>query len=316
MSRLYEALRRMEKEQQPPGETLAPELAEPAQLLGSVMNEPVEFEHSPPAKIAVSASARLVALTDPKGLGAEKFRALVMRLESLRQQRELKCLQITSGVINEGKTLVAANLALTLAKHSGSKVLLVEGDLHRPALAALLGVSQLPGLSHWWTGREQGIDRYLYRLDELPLWFLSAGTDCDQPSQLLQSTRFTEAFTKLIGSFDWIVIDSTPILPTVDANLWSRLVDGMLLVVREGVAPVKALKGGLASLDNPKLIGVVLNETSDFDQDDYGGQYNTRKDGNHDDGHSPDGYRLLFEKAQAWLPAASRRRSARLHKNK
>ena len=315
MSRLYEALRRMEKEQHPPGENLAPEPPEPAQLLAGVLNEPVEFDDSPPAKIAVSASARLVALTDPKSLGAEKFRALVMRLESLRQQRELKCLQITSGVINEGKTLVAANLALTLAKHSGSKVLLVEGDLHRPALAALLGLSQLPGLTHWWTGQEPAIDRYLYRLDELPLWFLGAGTGCDQPSQLLQSTRFTEAFSKLIGSFDWIVIDSTPILPTVDANLWSRLVDGMLLVVREGVAPVRALKGGLASLDNPKLIGVVLNETSDFGHEDYGAQYGPRKDGDRD-GHSPDGYRHLFEKAQAWLPAASRRRAARLNKNK
>ncbi|HXM04997.1 MAG TPA: CpsD/CapB family tyrosine-protein kinase [Chthoniobacterales bacterium] len=299
MSRLYEALRRMEKEQRQPGEDVAPEPAESVQMLGSVLTESVEFEQAPPAKIEVTPSARLVALSEPKSLGAEKFRALVMRLESHRQQRELKCLQITSGVINEGKTLVAANLALTLAKHSGSKVLLVEGDLHRPALASLLGLSQLPGLSHWWTGQEPSIDRYLYRLDELPLWFLSAGTVCDQPSQILQSPRFTEAFTRLIGSFDWIVIDSTPLLPTVDANLWSRLVDGMLLVVREGVAPVKALKSGLASLDNPKLVGVVLNEASDFSHVNYDSQYYVQKNGNHAGGPGSD--------AVAWLK--KRRRS-------
>jgi capsular exopolysaccharide synthesis family protein len=299
MSRLYEALRRMEKEQRGPGEDVAPEPAESVQLLGSVLTESVEFEQAPPAKIEVTPSARLVALSEPKSLGAEKFRALVMRLESHRQQRELKCLQITSGVINEGKTLVAANLALTLAKHSGSKVLLVEGDLHRPALASLLGLSQLPGLSHWWTGQEPSIDRYLYRLDELPLWFLSAGTVFDQPSQILQSPRFTEAFTRLIGSFDWIVIDSTPLLPTVDANLWSRLVDGMLLVVREGVAPVKALKSGLASLDNPKLVGVVLNEASDFNHVNYDGQYYVQKNGNHAGGPGSD--------AVSWLK--KRRRS-------
>jgi Mrp family chromosome partitioning ATPase len=62
-------------------------------------------------------------------------------------------------------------------------------------------------------------------------------------------------------------------LPVIDANLWSRLVDGSLLVVREGVAPLKALKKGLQSLDNPKLIGVVVNEASDFDQIEYEGQY-------------------------------------------
>jgi Mrp family chromosome partitioning ATPase len=62
-------------------------------------------------------------------------------------------------------------------------------------------------------------------------------------------------------------------LPVIDANLWSRLVDGTLLVVREGVAPLKALKNGLQSLDHPKLIGVVVNEASEFDQIDYNGQY-------------------------------------------
>jgi protein-tyrosine kinase len=71
---------------------------------------------------------------------------------------------------------------------------------------------------------------------------------------------------KLGGYFDWIVVDSTPMFPTVDVNLWLRLVDGMLLVVREGVAPIKALEKGLASLDAPKLVGVVLNENSDSSQ--------------------------------------------------
>jgi len=69
----------------------------------------------------------------------------------------------------------------------------------------------------------------------------------------------------LVSTFGWIIVDSTPMLPTVVANLWSRLVDGMLLVVREGVASVQALKKGLDALDNAKLVGIVLNETSEFD---------------------------------------------------
>jgi Mrp family chromosome partitioning ATPase len=61
--------------------------------------------------------------------------------------------------------------------------------------------------------------------------------------------------------------------PTVDANLWSRLVDGTLLVVREGVAPIKALKIGVKGLDNPKWLGIVLNEASEFDRVNYKDQY-------------------------------------------
>jgi len=274
MSRIYKALRQMEKDQGRAAGDATGESVQPAELLGGVLADPaIELEEAPSAKIDVSPALRFVALTDPKSLGAEKFRALATRLENLRHQRELRCVQISSSVINEGKTLVAANLAVTLAKHSDFKVLLVEGDLHRPTLASLLGLTQLPGLSHWWNGREPSIARYVYRLNEMPLWFLGAGMACDQPSQILQSARFAEAFTKLGASFDWIVVDSTPMLPMVDANLWSRLVDGTLLVVREGVAPIRALEKGFKSLDNPKLLGMVLNEASEFDHTNYADQY-------------------------------------------
>jgi protein-tyrosine kinase len=302
MSRYYDALRRLEREQRPgEADQVAEPAAQPTAVLGGILTEPVELEEAPSAEVEVSPASRFVALTDPRSLGAEKFRALVTRLENLRQKRELKCLQITSSVINEGKTLVSGNLAVTLAKHSGCKVLLVEGDLHRPALASRLGLTQLPGLSHWWTGRDESMARYVYKLSEMPLWFLGAGLASDQPSQVLQSARFVEAFAKLGGQFDWIVIDSTPMLPTADANLWSRLVDGMLLVVREGVTPVKTLKSGLAGLDNPKLVGVVLNEASEFE----GHYYTTPQDGNGTVKHHS-----LLENARAWL-VASRRRTER-----
>ena len=217
----------------------------------------------------------MVALSDPRGLGAEKFRALVTRLENQRKERDLKSLQITSAVVNEGKTLVSGNLAVTLAKHTGLRVLLVEGDLHRPTLTSLFGLGQLEGIGQWWSDREEKerISRYVYRLDKMPLWFLGAGASSEQPSQILQSARFAETFARLATRFDWIVVDSTPMFPMVDANLWSRLVDGTLVVVREGVTPIRALKKGFESLDNPKLVGMVLNEVSDFDRTNYADQY-------------------------------------------
>jgi capsular exopolysaccharide synthesis family protein len=219
------------------------------------------------------ATSRLVAWNDPNSLGAEKFRALSVRLDDMRRQHALKSLQVTSSVINEGKSFVAANLAVTLAKYSGSQTLLIEGDLHRPTLASMFGLKDLQGLSDWWTGRNQELLRYMLRFTGTDLWFLPAGKACDRPSEILRSAQLAEAFTELADQFDWIVVDSTPMLPVIDANLWSRLVDGTLLVLREGIAPLKALKKGLQSLDRPKLIGVVVNEASDFDQIDYDGQY-------------------------------------------
>jgi protein-tyrosine kinase len=274
MSRLYETLRRMEMQR---GNLDPMQIAslQPAELLNNVMTESAKIDGVRAANVKVTGETRLVALTDPRGLGAEKFRALVTRLQHQRNGRDLKSLQVTSAVPNEGKTLVSANLAVTLAKHTGSRVFVVEGDLHRPTLAALFGLGQLEGIGQWWSAREakEKIAHYIYRLEEIPLWFLPAGAVSDQPSQILQSARFAEAFVHLANWFDWIVVDSTPILPLVDANLWSRLLDGTLVVVREGVTPVRALKKSFESLENPKLVGMVLNEASEFDRTNYADQY-------------------------------------------
>ncbi len=272
MSRLYEALRKSEIENQQKG-VVVTEASQPAEVFNSVATGSTEMDSAVTVQAQVAPTAHLVAMTEPQSLGAEKFRVLVTRLNNIRAERELKSMQVTSSVVDEGKTLVAANLAVTLARHSQSRVLLVEGDLHNPALHSLFGLSHLKGLNHWWSDANAVIADYVYRVNDLPLWFLPAGARFDQPADVLQSARFSEAFAQLAGSFDWIVVDSTPLLPMADPNIWNRLVDGTLLVVREGVAPIKALKKGLASLDNPKLIGVVLNGASEFDRVNYYDQY-------------------------------------------
>jgi capsular exopolysaccharide synthesis family protein len=291
MSRLFEGFSRA-KSQQSQSEAVPPDMAlsesgELAEASGNGIPRAVGFRGSgEPRQMSETEKARsvmvqprptsrLVAWADPNSLGAEKFRALAVRLDHMRKQHELNSLQVTSSVINEGKTFVAANLAVTLAKYSGANTLLIEGDLHRPTLASIFGLKelQLQGLSDWWAARDQDITRFLVRFSGSALWFLPAGKAIDRPSEILRSVQLAEAFAQLASRFDWIVVDSTPMLPVIDANLWSRLVDGTLLVVREGVAPLKALKNGLQSLDHPKLIGVVVNEASEFDQIDYHGQY-------------------------------------------
>jgi capsular exopolysaccharide synthesis family protein len=274
MSRLYDTLRRMESEKRQQGSG-ALDPAKPGEVVSDFVPVPVEVREGRIAKVTVAETSRVIALTGPQSLGAEKFRALAARLENLRKTAELKSLQITSSVVNEGKSLVAANLAITLVQHFGYKVLLVEGDLHRPSLAALLGLTEPEGIKQWWTrGQEdKEIFEYVYKLDAVPLAFLSAGPPFEQPSQILQSSRFAEAFVRLAADFDWVVVDSTPMSPIVDVNLWSRLVDGTVLVVREGVAPIKALKMGINGLDNPKWLGMILNEASEFDRVNYSDQY-------------------------------------------
>jgi capsular exopolysaccharide synthesis family protein len=266
MSRLHEALQKSERERRQAAGNEANTPPPPVKVEEIAKADPPTAQKSRLVNLQIPVESRLVALTEPFGLGAEKFRVLVTRLENLRKkQKELKSLQVTSGGIGEGKTLVSGNLALTFAKGSRSKVLLIEGDLHNPKLASVFGLSQLPGLINWWAGPKQDVNHSLYQLQDLPLWFLPAGGTYEQPSAILQSPRFAEAFAQLSRQFDWIVVDSTPMAPMVDVNLWSRLVDGTLLVVREGVAPAKAIKKGLASLDNPKLVGVVFNEASELD---------------------------------------------------
>lgn len=271
MSRVYEALRQMEKDQGQVGTSPFPPAVNP---WSETAAQQIELKGVSAVKVKVLPTSRVVALTEPRGFGAEKFRALVTRLENLRRQKEFKSLQITSSVVNEGKSMVAANLAITFVTHSRANVLLLGGDLHRPSLAGLLGLNDLKGLSHWWSNQNEDIEHCLFQLDGMPLWFLGAGMGHEQPSEILQSTRFAEAFNRLAGWFDWIVVDSTPMLPVTDANLWSRLVDGTLLVVREGVASVEALRKGLESLDNLKLIGTVLNEASESDRTGYRDGYN------------------------------------------
>jgi protein-tyrosine kinase len=273
MSRIYDALKRMELERRTTG-TSELDPGQPVEFLQSVVPEATDINAVQSVQVEASAASRLVSMSDPHSLGAEKFRALAARLDNLRNQRELKSLQITSSVAHEGKTLVSTNLAVNLAHTPSCKVLLIEGDLHKPSLGTLLGLSSLKGISQWWSSpKEQEITDYIYRINEMPLWYLPAGASLPQPSSILQSARFGEALLRLVGAFDWIIVDSTPLLPFVDANLWSRLVDGTLLVVREGVASVKALKKGLESIDNLNLVGVVLNDAADIEHPKYKDYY-------------------------------------------
>ena len=117
------------------------------------------------------------------------------------------------------------------------------------------------------------MSKFIYRFDDLQLWILPAGSAPEDPVNILQSSRFLELYKKLSTCFDWIIIDAPPLLPMADVSFWSRQADGLLLVVREGYTPKAILQKGLETLDNPKVIGVVLNGARDVESGYYSRYY-------------------------------------------
>jgi capsular exopolysaccharide synthesis family protein len=232
---------------------------------------PVDLQQCPCLSVAVPTDSRLVSIEKEESLGAEKFRFLAVRLRQLRQTRPLKKILITSTIPQEGKSTVAANLACTLARRKPQKTLLLEGDLRRPTLAARFGLGRVAGLSEWFRG--EGSAMNIYRLDSLGLWVLPAGNAAENPLELMQSGKLGPLMEQLTAWFDWIVIDSPPVLPLADTSVWARLADGVLLVTRPGVTEKHQLERGLATLEKSKLLGALVNSSTDAAHSDYYQRY-------------------------------------------
>jgi capsular exopolysaccharide synthesis family protein len=230
-----------------------------------------ELDRCPVLPVSIREDSRLVSLGKEGSLGAEKFRFLAVRLRQLRQTRPLKKVLITSTIPQEGKSTVAANLACTLGRRKPQKTLLLEGDLRRPNIAAQFGLGNLPGLCDWLSGETPTIN--IYRLQNLGVWLLPAGSAPQNPLELMQSGRLSPLMEQLEAWFDWIVIDSPPVLPLADTSLWSRLADGILLVTRKGTTEKQQLQRGLEAIEKSKLLGALMNSSSNASHSDYYQRY-------------------------------------------
>jgi capsular exopolysaccharide synthesis family protein len=289
MSRIFEALQRSESERSgiasaPPA--LATELLQVVEREANAFapnaaphqdfvdkefatSDLSQFQSLP---VSLPADSKLVCLTAQESFGAEKFRFLGVRLRQLQQSRPLKRLLITSTIPEEGKSTVSANLATILARRQQPKILLLEGDLRRPSLGKQFGLGRIPGLSEWLQGEPRQM-KHIYRLEGPNLWFLPAGRPPENPLELMQSGRLSELLNQLSAWFDWIIIDSPPILPLADTSVWARLADGILLVTREGTTKRRMLQRGLQALEQSKLLGAVVNSSANTDHSNYYQRY-------------------------------------------
>ena len=221
--------------------------------------------------VSILPNSRLVAVGEEQSLGAEKFRFLAVRLRQLRQSRPLRKVLITSTIPQEGKSTVAANLACTLARRKPHKTLLLEGDLRRPTVAQKFGLGAVPGVSEWLRGETQS--KNIYRLEALGLWVLPAGSAPENPLELMQSGKLAQLLDQLTTWFDWIIIDSPPVLPLADTSIWARLADGILLVTRKSITEKQQLRRGLEALERSKLLGALVNGSTDAAHSDYYQRY-------------------------------------------
>lgn len=221
----------------------------------------------------VRTDSRMVCMTDQGSMAAEKFRVLGLKLRHLRERRKLKRIVVTSSIPEEGKSLVAANLALNQSRSKVLHAVLIDGDLRRPQVGSRFGFHhQLPGLSEVLRG-ERPLSDVVYRLAGSGLWFIPAGMTPENPIELMQSARLQQVLVELETFFDWILIDTPPVLPLADTPLWMKLADGVLLVIREGVCEKKQVERALELIDPATMIGVVVNSCSGNEQKEYYERY-------------------------------------------
>jgi len=277
MSRIFEALQQANPDF---GRSLSDVPESPQRLsplAAALIGEVPAMEEASQFALPNDLESRLVAWTQPNSLAAENLRGLSARLRQSQQRRQLRRVLVTSAVRGDGKSTISANLAITLATQ-GERTLLLDGDLHQPSLSTALGVNAERGFADWC--EESGFTTSpMYRAEGLPLWFLAAGTSQDQPLKILQSTSAAELLKQLAQWFSWIVIDSPPLVPLTDANVWTTMSDAVLLVVREGVTPKNVLTKGLESLEKSKLFAVVMNDATSQEERYYRDYYNSSNPG-------------------------------------
>ena len=202
--------------------------------------------------------SRLIAALSPASLAAEQYRSLRARIKRAESGRVVRTIAITSPAKGDGKTLTSANLALTMAQEFQQRVLLVDGDLRRPSLHRLFGLTDPPGLSDVLMGGAQ-LEDVIVTFPEYHLSLLPAGAPPAHPTELLGSTTMRHVLETLRARHDRVLVDLPPVAPLADLQVVAPLVDGLLLIVRAGVTQKPAIERALAGLDLNKVLGLVLN---------------------------------------------------------
>ena len=221
-----------------------------------VIAEPASLE---PRTAQPTLHPTLVAAIAPHSDVAEHYRAVRTKLTLREELGPLRTVGVTSPANGDGKSVTAANLALTMAQEVQRHVVLVDADLRDPSVHRLFAVDRGPGLAEVLAG-EASLQDALIELPDLRLTLLPAGRTAEYPAELLGSSAMRRTLDELEGRFDRILLDLPSALPLADVGSVASHVDGLLMVVRAGVTQRPVLEQALALFEEQKVLGVVLNE--------------------------------------------------------
>jgi protein-tyrosine kinase len=213
--------------------------------------------------------AKLVVDAETPPIAREQYRRLAATLHHVQAERGIKSVMIASALAEEGKTLTAVNLALTLSESYQKRVLLIDADLRRPNVHNAFGIDNILGLSDVLRARDD---------QRLPLFqvssrlsVLSAGKPNPDPMDILTSSRMIRILDEAGANFDWVIVDTPPVGILTDANLLAAMVDAALFVVAAGRAPYAIVRKAIDALGRDRILGVVLNRADSklVSQNDY-----------------------------------------------
>jgi capsular exopolysaccharide synthesis family protein len=207
----------------------------------------------------LSAENRLVYFADPRSPAADRYRLLRMRLKEHWRAGKLKKLLITGALAHDGKSTVVLNLATALAERGKHSVLVVEADLHHSSITESLKLRPWAGLTECLADGATSPLSAIRRIEPLGWYLLPAGEPRKNPTELLQTPALGQILQKLSPCFDWILIDSPPVIPLTDSLSLQHHADASLLVVRAGQTPREAVEQTIELLGKKNIVGIVLN---------------------------------------------------------
>ena len=218
--------------------------------------------------ITINADNRLLtAIADPHSAVSEQYRKLKSSLVRLTNQDSFRnLLMVTSAIAGEGKSLTAANLAISMAQEYDLTVLLIDADLRRPSIHSYLGFEQTIGLSDC---LQDGIDigEAIIKTNISKLSVISAGREVAKPLELFASKKMQELMAEIKHRYNdrYVIIDTPPLLPFAETRSLAHIVDGVVFVIHEGVTPQESVLEAREILKGCPVLGVVLNESTAID---------------------------------------------------
>jgi len=218
----------------------------------------IPLEQLIPVTTSATVNERLEVLNNGTSFVSEQFRNLKVRLSEVESATPIKVLTVSSPNMQDGKSLVSANLALSFSMEPDRRVIIVDCDLRNPTLDNHLAVNIQPGLLQYLDNSHLGPYCYVRRLKNL--YFMTAGGATPNPVELLSMNKMKDLIEYLRTDFDTIILDVPPLTPIPDARIVAALSDGLIVVVRMGKTPYRCIENAFKLVDRNKLLGVVLND--------------------------------------------------------